>query len=245
MWEPWPTPSLSPGTNTVTLYGQVQVANSGPNVISRNCVGAGGEFNFTAQQTSSPTLTVPTGDGPFGNLTNFTYGSTGSVTLAAEQHALARRPAAICPREPNSAGPSCWRPCWRPTRERTAWATTAARRSTRACRWEAGRPSAACRSATAPVPYIQRHFNFTGLAGREFLGHDFRHRQQRFHVLPERAELTLTAATRRGTRSIPPTAAGASSSTAWQRDLPQPHRHWPSTPAARRRSTPAPAFSTP
>ncbi len=73
------------GTSTVTVNGQLQVlADGGLNNISNNVVvGAGGEYNFTAQQSDSPTLTILAGVGLFGNLTNFTYGNTGSVSLAA------------------------------------------------------------------------------------------------------------------------------------------------------------------
>ena len=73
------------GTNAVAVNGQVQVAVDGglSNISNKVVMGAGGQYNFTAQQSISPTLTVPAGVGLFGNLTNFTYGSTGSVTLAA------------------------------------------------------------------------------------------------------------------------------------------------------------------
>ena len=73
------------GGNTVIVNGQLQVAaDGGLNNISNNVVmGTGSEDNFTAQQSVSPTLTVPAGVGLFGNLANFTYGATGSVAFAA------------------------------------------------------------------------------------------------------------------------------------------------------------------
>ena len=72
------------GANTVTVNGQLQVAADGAmsGMSSKLLMGPGAAYNFTAQQTNSPSLTVLAGQGLFGNLTNFTYGSTGTVTLA-------------------------------------------------------------------------------------------------------------------------------------------------------------------
>jgi fibronectin-binding autotransporter adhesin len=70
-------------SNAVTVNGQLQVAADGAltNASSLLQLGQGAAYNFTARQSSSPSLTIGCGQGLFGDLTNFTFGSTGSVTL--------------------------------------------------------------------------------------------------------------------------------------------------------------------
>ena len=69
---------------TVIVNGQLQVAADGAlhAISSKVIMGVESLYNFTAPQSTSPNLTIPAGMGLFGNLTNFTYGSTGSVSLA-------------------------------------------------------------------------------------------------------------------------------------------------------------------
>ena len=72
------------GGNNVTINGQLQVGADGAlnNISSNVLVMNGAAYNFVSPQSVSPTLAIPAGVGLFGNLTNFTYGSSGSVALA-------------------------------------------------------------------------------------------------------------------------------------------------------------------
>ena len=176
------------GTNSVTLYGQAQVANSGPNIISGNIVGAGGEFNFTSPQTSSPTLTVAAGMGLFGNLTNFTYGSTGSVTLAANS-TLSPVAGGTLPTRAQLGGAILLAPLLAADTGSYSVGddgSTSIYKGVSLGSWTTVGGVAIGNGGA--IPCKQRRFQLCRPAGREFLGHDFRHRQQRFHGLPERAE---------------------------------------------------------
>jgi autotransporter-associated beta strand protein len=65
------------GGATITVPGQLQIAANGAlGTPSGNLVMAvGSYYNFTAQQSSSPNLTVAAGMGLFGNTTNFDFNS--------------------------------------------------------------------------------------------------------------------------------------------------------------------------
>jgi autotransporter-associated beta strand protein len=73
------------GGNTITVNGQLQIGADGAlgNISPSVVVGTGAEYNFAVRQSTSPTLNIPAGVGLFGDLTNFTFGSSGSISLAA------------------------------------------------------------------------------------------------------------------------------------------------------------------
>ena len=172
--------------NTVTLYGQMQVASAGPNAITGHVVGAGGAFDFTVPQASSPTLTVAAGMGLFGNLAGFTYGTTGSVTLAA--NSTLDPTASNLPTRGQLGGAILLAPVLAATGSYTVGddGSTSIYKGVSLGSWTT--VGGAAIGNVRAVYRSQWHAEFYGLAGREFLGRDFRHRQQRFHVLPERAE---------------------------------------------------------